>query len=319
MKAALSTGDGDGWSVLVAIGDVYRKGSYPSFLPDEDAAEECYKAAAMCPDGQVAGLAQAKYIETRTEHISVEDRAGRSLPRRYAEEACRVARVFISTSTTFSKPRARPAPPEAPEARPAPEAPPASTAIASDGQNVHDHSVVQALRRNIRRLMTPAADVVTGVARGDVKDEVRRAIRSTALAEGDKRHALEVLEDLGTSVHSGLGVSEVGVLKTVWDKVQRSSRREDLVEMLARQLASGVEDGHVVCSTGKMARIMGAFEGVLPPEESGLESARPMWAIKEELASLAAKVPSPGQAVYSGAKMAVWGYFASLAAEVADT
>lgn len=37
------------------------------------------------------------------------------------------------------------------------------------------------------------------------------------------------------------------------------------------------------------------------------------------IASLAAKVPSPGQAVYSGAKMAVWGYFASLAAEIADT
>jgi dehydrogenase/reductase SDR family protein 7 len=35
-------------------------------------------------------------------------------------------------------------------------------------------------------------------------------------------------------------------------------------------------------------------------------------------ASMAAKVPSPGQAVYSAAKMAVWGYFGSLATEVAD-
>eukprot|EP00879_Flechtneria_rotunda_P028078 GHRR01030156.1.p1 GENE.GHRR01030156.1~~GHRR01030156.1.p1 ORF type:complete len:163 (+),score=38.09 GHRR01030156.1:352-840(+) len=36
------------------------------------------------------------------------------------------------------------------------------------------------------------------------------------------------------------------------------------------------------------------------------------------VASMAAKVPSPGQAVYSAAKMAVWGYFASVATEVAD-
>jgi dehydrogenase/reductase SDR family protein 7 len=33
---------------------------------------------------------------------------------------------------------------------------------------------------------------------------------------------------------------------------------------------------------------------------------------------MAAKVPSPGQAVYSAAKMAVWGYFASLSTELAD-
>lgn len=33
---------------------------------------------------------------------------------------------------------------------------------------------------------------------------------------------------------------------------------------------------------------------------------------------MAAKVPSPGQAVYSAAKMAVWGYFTSLATELAD-
>lgn len=36
------------------------------------------------------------------------------------------------------------------------------------------------------------------------------------------------------------------------------------------------------------------------------------------VSSMAAKVPSPGQAVYSAAKMAVWGYFASLATELAD-
>lgn len=36
------------------------------------------------------------------------------------------------------------------------------------------------------------------------------------------------------------------------------------------------------------------------------------------VSSMAAKVPSPGQAVYSAAKMAVWGYFTSLATELAD-
>lgn len=37
------------------------------------------------------------------------------------------------------------------------------------------------------------------------------------------------------------------------------------------------------------------------------------------VASMAALVPSPGQAVYSGAKMALRGYFSSVATEVADT
>jgi len=36
------------------------------------------------------------------------------------------------------------------------------------------------------------------------------------------------------------------------------------------------------------------------------------------IASMAAKVPSPGQTVYAAGKAALWGYFASLATEVAD-
>ncbi|KIY95436.1 hypothetical protein MNEG_12525 [Monoraphidium neglectum] len=36
------------------------------------------------------------------------------------------------------------------------------------------------------------------------------------------------------------------------------------------------------------------------------------------VASMAARVPTPGQAVYSAAKAAQWGYFSSLATEVAD-
>jgi hypothetical protein len=45
----------------------------------------------------------------------------------------------------------------------------------------------------------------------------------------------------------------------------------------------------VVCSTGKIARILGTMDGIF---EDGLssETLRPVWAVREELARLAATV-----------------------------
>ena len=90
--------------------------------------------------------------------------------------------------------------------------------------------------------------------------------------------------------HEAFGCSEQDALKATWTKIQAETDddvRNNLVETLGKQLASGVEHGHVVCSTGKIARIIGTFDGSGLP---GMETTRPLWAVKEEIATLAAKV-----------------------------
>lgn len=320
-----------GWDSLLAIADIYRKGAYPRFLPDEDSALECYKTAAMCPDGDVAGMAQARYIETRTEAITSEDRAGKALPREYAREACRVAEaaIMIMPYSAFGRPRA--VKPKVTARAPQPEptafnnepayeenlmdflearfatpnthepidinqldmAPAAAPAYASDSQNVHDHSVVRTMKKNIDRLYEDTKEA-RPIDTSRAKEQVRNAIlEQGGLSETEKYNALEVLDNLTSSTHSAYGRSEADVLKMVWNKIGATDdpgQRNNLKEMLGRQLASGIENGLVVCSTGKIGRLMGTFDGVVAPEESGLEASRPMWAVKEELATLAAKV-----------------------------
>lgn len=338
LRSGLAAEPPTGWDSLLAIADIYRKGAYPRFLPDEDSALECYKTAAMCPDGDVAGMAQARYIETRTEAITSEDRAGKALPRDYAREACRVAEaaIMIIPYSSFGRPRAvkpkvRATPAQSQRQQPPPRedimafgeelggglmdfleaqfatpnthepidinqldpAQATAPAYASDSQNVHDHSVVRTMKKNIDRLYEDTkGSLPTDTSRA--KEQVRNAILEQAgLSETEKYNALEVLDNLTSSTHSAYGRSEADVLKMVWSKIGATSdpgQRDNLKEMLGRQLASGIENGLVVCSTGKIGRLMGTFDGVVSPEESGMEASRPMWAVKEELANLAAKV-----------------------------
>ena len=95
------------WDCLIAIADIYRKGSFPRYLPNEEMAIRCYKIAAQCPNGDIAGLAQIKYIEARTERISNEDKQGAKIPIEYGTEAYTIAenRIISTHWSLFEKPK----------------------------------------------------------------------------------------------------------------------------------------------------------------------------------------------------------------------
>ena len=59
-------------------------------------ALECYKIAARCPDGDIAGIAQLKFIETSKDNINKIDNVGDELPNHYGQEICRVAINIIN-------------------------------------------------------------------------------------------------------------------------------------------------------------------------------------------------------------------------------
>lgn len=357
LAEAFESGPGEAaWEALLAMGDVYRRGAYPRLLPNEDLAAAIYSAAAACPDGQVAGLAQARFIETRESPIAALDRLGEPLPAEFGERALEEARLRLQAMSLMSGAAGMPRPRQVARVRPAsgsalrrdPTVPtlvpgqgrqevaapagaggddmdealaqiaalaeaalaPAEAVVAaamraaanprSDSQNVHDHGVVAALRARLAALADSSNDAA---AVDGARAAVLQLRDSDELSAKEASDALLVLDNLGTTANSSLGVSEQQALGRVWRSIGEESdpqRAAALRELLAKQLATGVEHGHVVCSTGKITRIAATFDGVAEGKGAAAEGdggeapapARPMWAVRQELMALAARVRS---------------------------
>jgi hypothetical protein len=266
------------WDVLLAIAGIYQTGLYPTYLPNEDMACEIYKYASRCPDGKIAGLAQAKFMETRMKPINLMDRGGQHLPAKYAIQVCNVADAHINSlpSSAFEKPIGKEPEPQRRFVAPAHD----HNANRVDFQNVHDHGVTTITKRNVQALQ---AHVNPNTPYERVIQDVKGCIaRQSSVSNREKEDALRTLESLSTNTHSTYNVSEQEALAGVWEKIQKSHPNQK--ETLVKQLASAVENGHVVCSSGKIARIIATFDGVTN------ESVKPLWALREELNNTAAKM-----------------------------
>jgi hypothetical protein len=99
---------------------------------------------------------------------------------------------------------------------------------------------------------------------------------------------MRVAEDLGNCVNGSYGVSERQLLSLALEKIDGMDleSRKNITEMLVKQLATGVELGHVVCSSGKVARIMSAFDGT----DAFETVVKPLWVVREEIGGMAAKI-----------------------------
>jgi hypothetical protein len=300
--AAEFSGRPGSWSALLQVGDKYAKGSFPAFRPDPGLADAVFRVAAMCPDAGVAYVAQAKRMELYEEPMAGEDRAGRELPTCYAarviEEGMR--RIESTPFGSFAKPSgpargcggddavvvvaARAVRPRVDTGRPLRRA-------GGDAQNVHDHGVMAHVRSTLGALRRRVPGGGLG-REDDVCGVVRAASDECPDLDDDARGRLEeVLRTVDRAVerHSTLGVSEREALALVWSRIgelEDPAVRAGAVETLAKQLASAVEGGSVVCSTGKISRMVGALDGI--DAEAGV--AKPLWAVREELGTLASAV-----------------------------
>lgn len=281
------------WDILIAVADIYKKGAYPRFLPNEELAIQIYKIASMCPNGEVAGMAQAKYIETYDDPINNIDKKGDEFPLIYGTRIIELAEGSIKTTPwhLFEKPKMQNQEPtpmfidrmedfqeilwNTPQTVTVPE-------YRIDSQNVHDHAISKITAFNIDKLKDNQD--IRNI--GQTMEKVTDAILShDELDANTKETALHVLDNLNDSVHSSFDISEKQALSMVWDKIDKNQDlKQNLTETLAKQLASAVENGHVVCSSGKITRIMSTLDGI------SNEPSRPMWAIREELANTASKI-----------------------------
>jgi len=258
----------DRWENLLAIGDIYRSGVYPRYRCSRPLALQCYRAATMSPDHRISFLARAKFLDASMN--PVENDHGMEIPKKIAISACQIA---------HQKMLQRPVPVVLRRIIIQRPIPPLNN---TDSQNVHDHSVVKTVHKNLESLPVTAPNSV---------EHVRDCVLNLAdLHPDDKIKALMTLDDLDDkNIHSTFGVTEVEALDRTWAKIQGTSdskTRTNLEEMLGRQLASAVENGHVVCSTGKISRIVDTFQGIT----EDMKTTKTMSAVSEELGNLAAKI-----------------------------
>lgn len=291
-----SLADDFSWANMLKLADMYAYGQYPHFSPNEPEALECYRVCTLGSDKRVATTAARKYQDLRAwgSFVDETDRVGEKLPPRAAMRARAVAMSMISYADMIRHNN---------DIVPLENTTPAATDTENaadpdmyrdDGQNVHDHSVARTVYSNIAGLQ----EYKTGSIDGVVEQVVDSLLNSEGIDAQLKANALEVVDSLNDDYNTGTGTSQLGALHAVWNRISAipsEEKRDNVTDTLMRQLASGVEKGRVVCSTGKIARIVGALDGADLAGEH--EVARPMWVVRQELGNLAARLRDENEGI----------------------
>lgn len=273
------------WPVLVEVGDAYARGCYPFYGADPATATRIYHLASRCPDRVVAARAMSRYANTRLHPISTRDSCGRPFPTELARKLVRHAEYHIQRwPPTINRRRRQPRPRATPTPTPV-DATVVATQLRADSQNVHDHSISQTTRRNAAQIVGDGADY-DGI---ELVDCVMDRLRESKLSEKEMADAFRVLVSLVPDKIESIGCSQLDVLNAVKNKidgVKDVAVKKNLFETLCKNLASGVERDHVVCSTGKIARIVSTLEGTSLLKNKAV----PIEVVRREIGQLASKI-----------------------------
>lgn len=290
------------WDNIIAIGDIYKSGAYPRFRNNKNLALECYKIAAQCPDGEIAGIAQLKYIETSKNDLNEIDNNGDDLPCYFGIEICQLASNLIKNTPHyyFKRPKSKTIDRNQDFTQilpilPIPEM--ITTNIQNqhvyrnDTQNVHDHSVSNILKSNIQKLNKKVSCKEND--ENDISTIIDSILSHPELSESVKANCLTVIDNLNsTDKHDTYNLSEKEALIMVWNKINNNIKKNnkfnknDSIQILANQLDSSIEHGNIVCSTGKIARIIGTLDGI----DDDITPSKPLWVIRDEISNLAIKI-----------------------------
>ena len=302
-KAAVEFGIEDAW---LEIGDLYMFGMHPTLLPDKMSAARFYQdmkaSATVSQAGR--GIAQRKLKDIWETGYGDDPDA---IPRPEQEYVFLPRWDHGSQSVQVQVPTTRALPPvrvseqlQRAELRTATIDVDAELAAAlgrlqdvdiqhirSDSQNVHDSMVQRAVHKRLQDLAPIQTDAVH-----EFKRAMRELTQSGNLSRADHDAATRLIGSLTEAVHSRYNESEQAIFNKVWARIQdpqNADRRQDMITVLAQQMASGIEHDAPVCSTGKIVRMMGALDGMDKASET-VPTLKPEWAIREEISAKATQV-----------------------------
>ena len=157
--------------------------------------------------------------------------------------------------------------------------------IHNDSQNVHNHSVQNISKKIIDNLDNNrnSFDDNSLSFLGELKT-YRNSVSKTDVAK-----IMLVLNSMSDTIHSKYNKSEKDIYNLTFERIMNKKDTEEksnLFIMFAQNIASAVEYGVVVCSTGKITRMLSTFDVI----DTELPDLKPDWVIREEIGRTASKI-----------------------------
>ena len=286
---------------FLEIALVYENGLHPYFLPDKMLARKIYNvvihddtgrfSASLRKDASRKDKEIAKIAYSDLDRIPDRNRDYIHLPTNIVSEIMRIMPNITNQHHTFASIRdddddlqealwndleivqRRKHRPTLLETLP-------DQIIKNDSQNVHSSSVNNAAIKTLDDI-TKNTKIYTSF-----DENSNEFLNSIPLEEG----TIKVLHSLKNIEHSRFNRSEQDVFNIIWSRIKdpiNSERRDEMTKILAQNMASGVEHSMIVCSTGKIMRMIGSFDAI---DKSNISHLKPEWAIKEEIGQVASKV-----------------------------
>lgn len=295
------------WQNIIKIGNIYAKGSYPIFLPNKYLGLKCFQMAMKCPDKKIANQAYIEYIGNKYNIIDDIDKNGIELPTIYFDIISNLVKIklYEHKYDYISKPNNNMI----------------NTIIINndninndnneninqnnneninednieiiddnieynnDLQNVHDHAVNKIIISNINKMRERYN--IDNMTDNFINTEIYNNIFEDELLNTNNRYdAITTLESLSRIRHNYFNISELDMLKLIYLYIYEKNNKTDLFHILNIELANCVENGHVVCSTGKISRIISIIDGL----DNEYNTIKPLNIIKNEIYNLSNRI-----------------------------
>jgi hypothetical protein len=130
----------------------------------------------------------------------------------------------------------------------------------TDSQNVHDSGVTQSIRNVVRAWGEKYPSVIPSKALSEIQDELKKA---TIVDKKDAQRVLDTIASSSTPL-SSVGQTEATILALAWEhsKSLPEAESKQARENLFQKFTECFEHGMMVCTTGRMTRLVSAFEGI---------------------------------------------------------
>lgn len=163
----------------------------------------------------------------------------------------------------------------------------------SDSQNVHSTSVQNSANKVINTLETRNPTVFSqSSAHLNIEECIRDINKNKTLSNNDKVNAIKVANSFSDNQHSRYNKSEKEIFNIMYAAIQSisdSNDKNNALVLLYQSMASAVENDLIVCSTGKIVRMISCLEGLNLDISKDLPQLKTEEYIDTDLANLAAK------------------------------
>lgn len=162
----------------------------------------------------------------------------------------------------------------------------------TDAQNVHN-SVVQNVASKRLDYIENVNNNNSFLKNNDCEGEFKMWLHNQPIKHEDKENIHNVLNTLNDLPHSKYNKSERDVFNNVWQRINHpvnTHNKEEMRKVFAQAISSAVENGLVVCSTGKIVRMLGSLDAMDAEQDKIGGILRPEWAIDNELGEMASQI-----------------------------